>query len=426
MNERKLAEDLMLYLDRGKSMYHSAAESVARLEKAGFKRVNMDEVWKLKRGEGYYTLINDSGLVAFRLGKKDIKDTGFKMIGAHLDSPCFRIKPNPVIEDNGILKLNTEVYGGVILSTWFDRPLSIAGRVMVNRKGKVTSEFVDFEKPIAIMPNAAIHMNREVNEGFKYLNNKHTLPILLMEGDKEVFKERLVELLKVKKEDILSEDLYLYDTTKAVFMGEDDEYISAGRLDNLAMSHVAIQTIIDSKNREETLFIVVSDNEEVGSRSIQGAYSQLIPTVLKRIILAEGASEEDYHVALAKSFMLSADMAHAYHTNFSDTADPTNKCFINKGPCVKEAASKGYITDGFSNAKFKALCKKAKVNCQDYVNPSHIRGGSTIGPITESVVQVKAVDIGNPVLAMHSVRELGGTKDHYDMYKVLMEYFKEA
>lgn len=429
INERELALDLIDFIDKSKTQFHAVAAIKELLDNNGFKEVKMTEKWKLEAGGRYYTTKNNSALVAFVVGEDMVKN-GFRLVGGHTDSPGFRIKPNPEMTVEGkYLRLNTEVYGGAILNTWFDRPLSIAGRVALKGENPLEPKevLVDFEKPVLTIPNLAIHMNREVNDGFKLNPQQHTLPLLAMINDKFEKENFLIKLLaeklNVKVEDILDFELYLYATEKGALVGLNEEFISVGKLDDLSMVHGEMNALILSKNAKATNVAIAFDNEEVGSSTKQGAGSPFVRNVLNRIALSQNLSNEEFLIALEKSFIISADNAHAKHPNFGEKCDPTTIPVINEGPAIKLAANQAYTTDAQSAAVYEGICKAAGVPFQKFVNRSDLRGGSTIGPISSSQLPIKSVDIGNPILAMHSVRELGGVKDHFYAAKSFEEFY---
>lgn len=429
MNSLEFANKMIDFIDKSPCSYFAIENMANILLKEGFEEIDLKKDFKLKAGSKAFIKNNDSALIAFTIGSEDIEEKGFKIIGSHSDSPGFRIKSNPMMKSSGTLKLNTEVYGGPILSTWFDRPLSIAGRVVVKRKDLFEPEvkLLNIDRDLLIIPNLAIHMNREVNKGFELNPQVHTLPIIGLdtnkELDKEILNKLIAEELKISVDDLLDYDLYLYDRAKGSILGINNDLISVGRLDNLAMAYTSIKALIDTEASGVNI-MVCTDNEEVGSRSIQGADSPMIDNTLERISLALGKSREDYLRAIESSYMVSSDMAHAIHPNFEDKADPTNKPVLGGGPVIKYAANKAYTSDAYSASIFKELCKQADVACQTFHNRSDIKGGSTIGPITASQLNIRSVDIGGPMLSMHSIRELCQVEDSYAMYKVFKELYK--
>ncbi len=428
--EKEFSQDLIDFIGESPSHFHAAKETERRLGAAGFEKLDLEDSWKLKKGGKYFTSKNNSAVIAFTIGKKDLAESGFRLVGAHTDSPTFRIKPNPeMLVEGSYLKLNTEVYGGPIFSTWFDRPLSIAGRVNIASDNPLEpkEKLVDLKKAILTIPNLAIHMNREVNTGFEYNAQKHTLPLVSMVNEKfekdNFLVKLLAEELDVDYEDILDFEVFLYATEKGQIIGLEEEFISVGRLDDLAMVHASMEALIEAKGRNATNVAIAFDNEEVGSRTKQGAASPLLKNILKRINTALGNKQEDFYRALEKSFIISADQAHAVHPNFMDKTDPTSMPMINKGPVIKIAANQAYTTDSRSSAIYEAICKQAGVPVQKFVNRSDLKGGSTIGPISSTQLNISSVDIGNALLAMHSVRELGGVKDQYYVYRSFVEYY---
>lgn len=452
MDKKSFAKDLIKFIDVSPTAFHATAEMEKRLKKAGFKKLDEKSEWDLKQGDAYYITRNDSALIAFVLGERA---GGFLMVGSHSDSPTFKIKPAANMKVEGCYqKLNTEPYGGMIMSTWFDRPLSVAGRLSVKSGDPLNPKtvLVNVDKDLLIIPSLAIHMNRDINDGHKYSAQKEMLPLLNVDaklakaGEKgkasEVdFKKIVADAAGVKAEDILGADLYLYDRQPGALIGMGEELIQVGRLDNLAMAHVSIEALIDQAKKAKknapsyTAMIIVNDNEEVGSSSKQGAASPTLKNLLRRLSSvkikgSEGQSkleaESAYQISLAKSFIISADQAHAVHPNYSDTHDPTNRPILGGGVTIKHSASQRYTTDSDSAAVFKRLCNLAKVPYQEFVNHSDKRGGSTIGPITTSQIDVRGLDIGNPILAMHSIRELGHVDDHFGLYKVLIKYFEQC
>lgn len=429
--EQKFAKDLIGFIDGSPTAFHATRNVEKKLIKEGFKKVNLEDKWNLEKEGKYYIIKNNSAIIGFVIGKGEIEEHGFKIVGAHTDAPTFKVKPNPEMTVEGkYLKLNTEVYGGPILSTWFDRPLSIAGRVSLKTENPLRPEelLIDMENPMMIIPNLAIHMNRKVNEGVKINPQSETLPLLCNVNDKFEKDNFLLNLiaknLDVKVEDILDFELFLYGVEKGSLVGLNEEFISIGRLDDLAMVHAGLNGLIDSKVGNSTNVLVCFDNEEVGSGTKQGAASPMLRTVLERITIAMNKDKEDYYRALSKSFLISADQAHAIHPNYIDKQDPTNRPVVNGGPAIKLAANQAYTTDSFSAAVYEGICKSIDIPVQKFTNRSDARGGSTIGPISSSQLDISSVDIGNPILGMHSIRELGGVFDHYYVYESFREFYK--
>jgi aspartyl aminopeptidase len=429
--ELKFAKELIDFLYESPTAFHAVNNVKDSLESINFKELKEEDKWTLEKGGKYYTTKNGSALIAFTVGKGEVENHGFKIIGAHTDSPTFRIKPNSeMISENNYIKLNTEVYGGLIRSTWMDRPLSLAGRVALKGENLLNPELrlVNIKKPILIIPSLAIHMNREANSGGELNPQKDTLPLLAMVTE-ELEKDNallniLAEELKVNKEDIIDFDLFLYEFEKGCIVGLNNEFISSGRLDDLQMVHAGIEALKEVSITEGINVMVCFDNEEVGSSTKQGADSDMLANVLERIVLCLGKGREEFFRALSKSFIISADNAHAVHPNNPEKADPTNRPIVNKGPVIKVNANCAYTSDSDSSAVYEAICKKAEVPVQKFVNRSDSRGGSTIGPISSTHLNIRSVDIGNPTLAMHSVREFAGVKDHIYVTKSFVEFYK--
>ncbi|MBS4957108.1 MAG: M18 family aminopeptidase [Clostridium sp.] len=428
--EKKLALELIDFLYDSPSACHGVKETQKILDKNGFIEIKEADKWELQAKGKYYVIKNDSALIAFEVGTGDIEKTGFRLIGAHTDVPGFRIKPNPqMISEGKYVKLNTEVYGGPILHTWFDRPLSIAGKVSLKGASPLKPEvrLVNINKPLLIIPSLAIHMNREVNEGFKINRQVDTLPLLGLINDKlekeDYLMNILAEELQVNKEDILNFELGLYEYEKGMLIGMNEELISSGRFDDLWMVYAGIRALIDSRENEATKVMICIDNEEIGSLTAEGADSTLLNNILERITLGLGKGREGYYRTLANSIMISADLAHAVHPNLGDKHDPTNRPVLEGGPVLKIAASGSYSTDSFNGAVFAGVCEAAGVPFQKFVNRSDVRGGTTIGPVTAANLTIPVIDMGAPVLGMHSIRELASVKDNYYTVKAFTEFF---
>ena len=428
--EKNFAKDLIQFIDGSPSAFHATKNAEEKLKNSGFNYLDLKESWKLEKGGKFYTVKNDSAIVAFEIGSGEIEEEGFKLVGAHTDAPTFKVKPNPeMLVEEKYLKLNTEVYGGPILNTWYDRPLSIAGRVSVKGEDVFTPKnlLVDMEDPITIIPNLAIHMNREVNKGVETNPQKDTLPLISTieeEFEKDNFLLELVaEKLGIGIEEILDFELFLYGTEKGLLVGLNEEFVSIGKLDDLAMVHAGLNSLIDSGSGKATKVLVLFDNEEVGSRTKQGAASPMLKTILERIVLAMGKGREEFYRSLSHSFIISADQAHALHPNYTDMHDLTSRPVLNSGPAIKMAANQAYTTDSYSSSVYKSICDSAGVPVQEFVNRSDKKGGSTIGPISSSQLDIPSVDIGNPILSMHSIKELGGVLDHYNVYKSFKEFY---
>lgn len=428
--EKKLALELVDFLYDSPSACHGVKATQKILDENGFIEIKETDKWDLQAKGKYYVIKNDSALIAFEVGTGDIEEAGLRLIGAHTDVPGFRIKPNPqMISEGKYVKLNTEVYGGPILHTWFDRPLSIAGKVSLKGASPLKPEtrLVNINKPLLIIPSLAIHMNREVNEGFKINRQVDTLPLLGLINDKlekeDYLMNILAEELQVNKEDILNFELGLYEYEKGMLIGMNEELISSGRFDDLWMVYAGIKALVDSRENAATKVMICIDNEEIGSLTAEGANSTLLNNILERIALGLGKDREGYYRTLANSIMISADLAHAVHPNLGDKHDPTNRPVLEGGPVLKIAASGSYSTDSFNGAVFAGVCEAAGVPFQKFVNRSDVRGGTTIGPVTAANLTIPVIDMGAPVLGMHSIRELASVKDNYYTVKVFTEFF---
>lgn len=422
-------EQLLDFIDKSKTTYQAAKTTAEILANNGFEELDEKAAWKLKKGRKYFIRKGDSAVAAFVTGKGELENEGFRLIGAHTDSPGFRIKPNAEMKvENTYIKINTEGYGGAILSTWFDRPLSFAGRVTLRTSDPFKPEvrLVDLRRPVAVIPNLAIHMNREINDGHKYNKQKDTLPLLGLGGGnikEDVIYQLIADELDIDKDEILDYDLYLYETAKGTVMGINNEFISAGRLDDLWMAFAGIKAILGSPEINPCKVLFLSGNEEIGSFTMQGADSALLDTVLERIAIGLGKTREEFKRAVASSIMLSADLAHAVHPNYQEKADPTNRPVLGGGPVLKIAAGGSYSTDSYSGAVFKAVCRNAEVPYQEFTNRSDLRGGTTIGPISASKLNIPVIDMGAPILGMHSVRELAAVKDNEYVIKAFKQFF---
>ena len=428
--KKQFAENLIDYIYNSPTAFNAVKTSKDLLMKNGFKELKMNEKWQLKVGGKYFITKNASSLTAFVVNSDNMQE-GFRIIGSHSDSPTFRIKPDAEMTvENTYLKLNTEGYGGSILSTWFDRPLSIAGRVVLKSEDILCprEEIININRPICIIPNLAIHMNRTVNDGYKFNKQKDTLPLVgllneTLEKDEFLLKE-ISKALNINKEDILDFDLYLYEYEKGSIIGPNEEFISSSRLDNLSMAHASLYALIDSKGKKGINVVAIFDNEEVGSSTKQGADSNMLLNLLERICISLKKDREDFISAIYSSFMISADLAHALHPNIVEKHDPTNRPVMGGGPVIKISANQSYTSDAFSAGIYKSICEKCGVKYQQFVNRYDERGGSTIGPISSTHLDINSVDIGSPILSMHSVRELGSVEDHYNIYKTFVGFYQ--
>lgn len=428
MSSREFAEDLLTFLHEGSSAFQAVDVMAQMLEEEGFKKLDGKEKWELKEGDKVYYTKNGSSIFAVTIGEGSFKE-GFKLIGSHSDSPSFRIKPNSEMWSEGFLKLNNEVYGGPILSTWFDRPLSMAGRVALKSNNPLKPELknIDFRKAILYLPSLAIHMNREVNKGVEINRQKHVLPLMTLSDEKAdelLVKNLIADNMDVKSEDILDFDLYVYEASKGEIMGLKDEFISSKRMDNLSMAHASLKAMLEAENHKGINIVAVYDNEECGSSTKQGAGSPVLADLMERLTYSLGGDRNDYLRSLESSFLISADLAHAVHPNYADEHDPTNRPKMGKGPVIKVSSNMKYTSDADSTSVFIGLCDKAEVPWQTFVNRSDKMGGSTIGPISSSQLPIRSVDIGNAILGMHSVREFASVEDHFSSFKVFLTFFQ--
>lgn len=418
-----------------------AVETIKKcLIEAGYKEWKAGEPCpEVKSGDKLFSTKNGSAIFAFHMGKKSLAEGGMRIISAHSDSPCFRVKPNAEIKcEGGLVKLNTELYGGAIMSTWMDRPLSLAGRVVLAGESMTEPEvrLMRIERPILTIPNLAIHFNRQVNDGVALSKQKDMLPVLTIQqtvSDERgavsgsILKALISEELGVKAEDILDFDLYLYDTTPAQCVGLHGELIQSGRLDDLSMAHAGMEALLtDADTPEVTKCLAVFDNEETGSQTKQGAGSPFFASLVQRLVARQSetcASHfEDFAMCVEHSFMVSADNAHAWHPNYNEKYDPTNHPVMGGGPVIKYNASQKYLSDAVGASVFMQACKKAGSPYQTFVNHSDVAGGSTLGNILSSSLPVKGVDMGNPIWGMHSVRETASIQDHENCIKAFAAF----
>lgn len=429
---------LLSFLDASPVNFLAVKNIADNLLANGFRRVDPSQpLGEVKSGDRFFVTKNDSSVFAFRIGNKPIADAGFHMICAHCDSPTFRIKPNAeMLTEGGIVKLNTEVYGGPIMSTWFDRPLTLAGRVIVRGEDVMHPQtlLLHIKRPLLQISNLAIHFNRQVNDGVALSKQKDVLPLLgqitsQLEAGNLLMNVILEELngnaagRELCAKDILDFDLYLADATPACTFGVHNEFISSGRLDDLSMCYAGLEALIASDTTDTTQVLALFDNEETGSQTKQGAGSPFLSFMLKRIALAQSNTEEAYYQAVERAFMISADNAHAWHPNYPEKYDPTNHPMLGGGPVIKFNAAQKYASDAVSAAVFAGLCEKADVPCQRFVNHSDVAGGSTLGNILASSIPLRGVDMGNAILAMHSCRETGSVADHVFCVKVFTEFY---
>ena len=414
-------QDLLEYIDASPTPFHAVAETVSRLDAHGYRALDETEPWHINPGDKVYVVRGGGSVAAFHMGSVPAHEAGFHLVGAHTDSPNLRVKPNPELKKAGYGQLGVEPYGGVLLHTWLDRDLSLAGRALL---ADGSARLVDFGRELLRIPSLAIHLNRKVNtDGLKLNAQKHMAPIVALDDDGEIDLRALLaeELGEVKPEDVLAWDLMAYDVQPATRSGVSREFIQAARIDNLASCHAALTALTASeRDAEITRGVVLYDHEEVGSRSAQGAASDFLRSCLQRF---SGNSTEDYHRAVAKSFLISADMAHAIHPNYTDRHEPKHQPTLGGGPVVKINVNQAYATDGESWASFERWAREADVSTQRFVVRSDLACGSTIGPITAAELGIRTVDAGNPMLSMHSCREVAAAADVPKMIDVMKRFF---
>ena len=429
---KAIARGLIEFLDQSPVNFYAARTVAERLDAAGYVCLDPKDAWNIAPGGKYYMVKNDSAVFAVEIPRKAAPSAGFRIISAHSDSPTFRIKPNPeMVTDGGIVKLNVEVYGGPIFYTWFDRPLSIAGRVILRGDNPLNPrhELVKFDSPLLTIPHLAIHFNRAVNEGNKLSAQKDMLPVIGIIKERAEADGLLVRMvadkLGCKVEDILDFDLSLYDTTPACLVGMNEEFVSSGRLDDLSMVQAALEALLTAEGEcPQIRVMAIFDNEETGSGTKQGAASPVLANMLRRVVESLGGGAEDFARSIANSFMVSADNAHAFHPNYAEKYDPTNHPVPGGGPVIKINARCKYMTDADSAGVFKAICEKAGVPCQMFVNHSDVAGGSTLGNILTAQMDLRGVDMGNALWAMHSVRETGSALDQAYTVKAFKTFYE--
>ncbi len=413
---KKTAKKLLKFIQKSPTAFQAVEEMKKKLDKAGFEELREHRHWELQEGGNYYVTRNNSAIIAFSI--PDEPAWKFHIMASHSDSPALKIKENPEMEvEKAYVKLNVERYGGMLLAPWFDRPLSVAGRLIVRKENGIKEKLVSVDRDLLLIPNLAIHMNREVNDGYKYNVQKDMLPLYSDYEGKGSFMEMIAKEADVDAEDILGHDLFLYDRTPGMIWGPNEEFVSAPRLDDLQCAFASLEGFLQADRKKCIAVHCVLDNEEVGSGTKQGAASTFLKDTLMRINMGLGRTQEEYLMTLAESFMVSADNAHALHPNHTDKTDPVNRPVLNGGIVIKYNANQKYCTDGISAAMFKNICEKADVPYQTFVNRSDIAGGSTLGNISNTQVPMNTVDIGLPQLAMHSTYETTGTKDTESLIK---------
>jgi len=424
------AQALLDYIDASPSPWHAVQTSSDILNSNGFKELKEGDSWSLKPDERYYVKRDGSSVIAFTVGSNSLVDNGFRFIGAHTDSPGLRVKPKPDNQQGKVNRIGVEVYGGPILATFTDRDLSLAGRVHFQQNNNLTSQLVHFKKPFLRLPNLAIHMNPKVNSDGLKLNKQTELPLLLSIANEQLnnqphITDLLADELKLNANDISAWELHVCDTQAGTLYGINDEFYADSQLDNLASCHSALAALTSNESVQSKQFNVCAffDHEEVGSSSHKGADGSFLPDVLERIVDSLNVSNEDYKRALSNSFMISADMAHAYQPNFPNAYEPDHKVLVNNGPVIKVNANIRYASNSASQAKFIQLCKQANVPYQQYSHRTDLGCGSTIGPMTSAQLGINTVDVGCPMWAMHSIRESAGVIDHDYMIRVFTQFF---
>ena len=428
MSHNNDAEELLRLVKEGTSPFHVTAWVERQLKKEGFVRLFMEQDWGLDNGGKYYVVHNGSSLIAFTVGEHLQFGDSFRIAAAHTDFPGLRVKPSPEITKDGYQELNVEVYGGAILNTWLDRPLSAAGRVVLRSDSifEPKVHLVDFRKPFLTIPNLAIHINRDVNKGVELNKQTDMLPVLGIteeESGEEFFRKCLARELQAEPEDILEYELGLYNTDQGAFLGLSEEFISSPRLDNLTSVQAVTRGLISGKRDRGFQVAAFFDHEEIGSRTKQGAGSVLLSAVLERILLSYGRGREKFFETFSKSMLLSVDVGHALHPNKADKNDLTNKDILGKGICIKEASGQAYATDSVAVAVIQQMCEAEGIPYQKFVNRSDGTSGSTLGSIASAFLPVKTVDLGVPLLAMHSSRELMGTADQERLVRALTAFY---
>lgn len=426
---RKDLERLELTLKASVSPYHCILESQAQLEEAGFEELQLADNWKLERGKSYYVSVFDSSLIGFSLGKDLGEAPAIRMAAAHTDWPCLKIKPSPEVSTSRYGKLNIEVYGGPIYSTWLDRPLSMAGKVCVAGEDpfEPVKKMIDIKRPLVVVPNLAIHMNREVNDGVKLNAQVDMLPLITMLteelSEKDYFLEMLAYEAGCAKEDILDYEMYLYNLDGFATVGLKEEFFSGPRLDNITSVQACLTGIIEGGRDTGINVIALYDNEEVGSRTKQGALSVVTERILEKLYLSLGYTREVYLNGILQGFLLSMDVAHALHPNHIEKCDIKNQVLLGDGVAIKMAASQAYATDAACVSVIEGICRTCEIPYKKFSNRSDIRGGSTLGAISSSLLGMRAVDVGVPLLAMHSARELMGSKDQAALVALTTKFF---
>lgn len=428
MEKETCNQELMELVEHAVSPFHAVDYVAEKLKKDGFEQLQIKDNWNLKQGGKYYVVHHGTTMLAFTIGTDFQAEDGFRIAASHTDFPCFRIKINPEMTEESYEKLNVESYGGLILNTWMDRPLSVAGRVAL--KGKDVfhpkMQLVDLKKSIATIPNLAIHMNRDINKGVELNKQTDTIPVIGMKAaqeEKDFFLTYVAKELGVEKEEIINYDLNLYLAEKASYVGMEDEFISAPRLDNMTSVYAVEKALICAKRAAGINVGAFFDHEEIGSKTKQGAGSMLLNHIMEKIYLSLGYSELQYKSAIDSSMLLAVDVGHGYHPNQNKKHDPVNKGALNEGVSIKQAASQSYATDSEGIAIVTQICREHDIPHTQFTNRSDATSGSTLGSIASAMLPVMTVDVGMPLVAMHSARELMGSEDEISLVKLVKEYY---
>ncbi|MEC8804058.1 MAG: M18 family aminopeptidase [Pseudomonadota bacterium] len=430
MSQKRFNTELLDFLESSPTAFHAVAALKSMLIDSGFTALSEEEQWDLAEGHNYFVTRNDSALIAFRHNSQSLLGEGLRLTGAHTDSPSLKVKPNPEVYRQGYVQLGVEVYGGALFAPWFDRDLSIAGRVHYKScRGELRSALIDFSNPIAVIPSLAIHLYRGVNDSRSINAQKELVPLLSQLGKEEDFDFNELLLQQVKKQpahrsaqEILAHELFLYDTQAASLIGLKQEFISSARLDNLLSCFLACKALVNCKNTHASL-LVCNDHEEVGSVSSSGAQGPFLKSVLERLVHCCGDETDLLSRIVAKSSLISIDNAHGVHPNYLERHDDKHRPVLNSGPVIKLNANQRYASNSHSVALFKSICDNVKVPFQSFVMRNDMACGSTIGPITSAETGINTIDVGVPTFAMHSVRELAGSKDAYNLYKVITSFY---
>ena len=418
-------QELFDFIQQSPSCFHVIENVKKQLTEQGFEELCENKNWQIKEGGKYFVTRNLSSVIAFKVPTKDFKS--FHIVASHSDSPTFKIKDHPEQMVKGkYVQLNTERYGGMIYSTWFDRPLSIAGRALVKTETGVATKLLNIDRDLLVIPNLAVHMDRTVNDGMKYNPQVNLLPLYGDAASKDTFNKLVAEACGTAEENIISTDLFLYNRTAPTVWGAHNEYMSCAKLDDLECAFSSLKAFLKGENSQSISVCAIFDNEEVGSSTKQGANSTFMYDILHRINENLGRTEEQYHTSVASSFMLSADNAHALHPNHPAISDPTNPVYLNEGIVIKHNANQKYTTDAVSSAIFQKMCEEKNVPYQHFVNRSDVAGGSTLGNIANTHVSLNTVDIGMAQLAMHSSYETAGVLDLDYMIAGMEAFYNSA